>query len=176
MSEIQKVSLWAVVNGVVHEEMVDPRLLLSDYLRINLGLTGTHVGCEHGVCGSCTVLIDGASTRSCLMLAIQANGLEINTVESLGSPEKLNPLQKAFNEHHGLQCGFCTPGMLMTATEMLQKYPLKTDEEIRELLSGNLCRCTGYQGIIYAVRQCARQRDAGEISIQDISPRTEDSL
>lgn len=176
MSEIQKVSLWAVVNGVVHEEMVDPRLLLSDYLRINLGLTGTHVGCEHGVCGSCTVLIDGASTRSCLMLAIQANGLEINTVESLGSPEKLNPLQKAFNEHHGLQCGFCTPGMLMTATEILQKYPLKTDEEIRELLSGNLCRCTGYQGIIDAVRQCARQRDAGEISIQDISPRTEDSL
>ncbi len=176
MSEIQKVSLWVVVNGVVHEEMVDPRLLLSDYLRINLGLTGTHVGCEHGVCGSCTVLIDGASTRSCLMLAIQANGLEINTVESLGSPEKLNPLQKAFNEHHGLQCGFCTPGMLMTATEMLQKYPLNTDEEIRELLSGNLCRCTGYQGIIDAVRQCARQRDAGEISIQDISPRTEDSL
>lgn len=176
MSEIQKVSLWAVVNGVVHEEMVDPRLLLSDYLRINLGLTGTHVGCEHGVCGSCTVLIDGASTRSCLMLAIQANGLEINTVESLGSPEKLNPLQKAFNEHHGLQCGFCTPGMLMTATEMLQKYPLKTDEEIRELLSGNLCRCTGYQGIVDAVRQCARQRDAGEISIQDISPRIENSL
>jgi aerobic carbon-monoxide dehydrogenase small subunit len=176
MSEIQKVSLWVVVNGVVHEEMVDPRLLLSDYLRINLGLTGTHVGCEHGVCGSCTVLIDGASARSCLMLAIQANGLEINTVESLGSPEKLNPLQKAFNEHHGLQCGFCTPGMLMTATEMLQKYPLKTDEEIRELLSGNLCRCTGYQGIIDAVRQCARQRDAGEISIQDISPRIENSL
>jgi len=176
MSEIQKVSLWVVVNGVVHEEMVDPRLLLSDYLRINLGLTGTHVGCEHGVCGSCTVLIDGASARSCLMLAIQANGLEINTVESLGSPEKLNPLQKAFNEHHGLQCGFCTPGMLMTATEMLQKYPLKTDEEIRELLSGNLCRCTGYQGIVDAVRQCARQRDAGEISIQDISPRIENSL
>ncbi len=176
MSEIQKVSLWVVVNGVVHEEMVDPRLLLSDYLRINLGLTGTHVGCEHGVCGSCTVLIDGASARSCLMLAIQANGLEINTVESLGSPEKLNPLQKAFNEHHGLQCGFCTPGMLMTATEMLQKYPLKTDEEIRELLSGNLCRCTGYQGIVDAVRQCARQRDAGEISIQDIPPRIENSL
>ena len=157
MSEIQKVSLWVVVNGVVHEEMVDPRLLLSDYLRINLGLTGTHVGCEHGVCGSCTVLIDGASTRSCLMLAIQANGLEINTVESLGSPEKLNPLQKAFNEHHGLQCGFCTPGMLMTATEVLQKYPLKTDEEIRELLSGNLCRCTGYQNIVKAVQYAAKK-------------------
>ena len=171
MSEIEKVSLWVVVNGLVHEDQIDPRLLLSDYLRINLGLTGTHVGCEHGVCGACTVLVDGASARSCLMLAIQANGLEINTIESLGSPDNLNPLQKAFTEHHGLQCGFCTPGMLMTSTEMLQKHPLKTDEEIRGLLSGNLCRCTGYQGIVDAVRECARQRDVGEISIQDISPR-----
>jgi carbon-monoxide dehydrogenase small subunit len=102
--------------------------------------------------------------------------LEICTVESLGSPDNLNPLQKAFNENHGLQCGFCTPGMLMTSTEMLQKYPLKTDEEIRELLSGNLCRCTGYQGIVDAVRECARKRDAGVISIEDISPRTERSL
>jgi carbon-monoxide dehydrogenase small subunit len=110
------------------------------------------------------------------MLAIQSNGLEVSTVESLGSPDNLNPLQKAFNEHHGLQCGFCTPGMLMTSTEMLQKYPLKTDEEIRELLSGNLCRCTGYQGIVDAVRECARQRDTGVISIQDISPRMEKSL
>ena len=109
------------------------------------------------------------------MLAIQANGLEISTVESLGAPDNLNPLQKAFNAHHGLQCGFCTPGMLMTATEMLQKYPLKTDDEIRELLSGNLCRCTGYQGIVDAVRDCAHKRDAGVISIQDISPRTEKS-
>ena len=175
MSEIEKVSLWVIVNGVVREDLIDPRLLLSDYLRINLGLTGTHVGCEHGVCGACTVLVDGASTRSCLMLAIQANGLEISTVESLGAPDNLNPLQKAFNEHHGLQCGFCTPGMLMTATEMLQKYPLKTDDEIRELLSGNLCRCTGYQGIVDAVRDCAHKRDAGVISIQDISPRTEKS-
>ena len=109
MSEIEKVSLWVVVNGLVHQDQIDPRLLLSDYLRINLCLTGTHVGCEHGVCGACTVLVDGASARSCLMLAIQANGLEINTIESLGSPENLNPLQKAFTEHHGLQCGFCTP-------------------------------------------------------------------
>ncbi len=176
MIEINKVSLWVIVNGVVHEDLVDPRLLLSDYLRITLGLTGTHVGCEHGVCGACTILVDGTSARSCLMLAIQANGLEISTVESLGSPDNLNPLQKAFNENHGLQCGFCTAGMLMTSTEMLQKYPLKTDEEIRELLSGNLCRCTGYQGIVDAVRECARKRDAGVISIEDISPRTERSL
>jgi carbon-monoxide dehydrogenase small subunit len=176
MSEIDKVSLWTIVNGLVREDLIDPRLLLSDYLRINLGLTGTHVGCEHGVCGACTVLIDGASSRSCLMLAIQANGLEINTVESIGSPGNLNPLQQAFKEHHALQCGFCTPGILMTSTEMLQKYPLTTDQEIRELLSGNLCRCTGYQGIVDAVRECARKRDAGEISIQDISPRTENPL
>ena len=176
MSDIEKVSLWVIVNGKVHEDLIDPRLLLSDYLRNHLGLTGTHVGCEHGVCGACTILVDGASTRSCLMLAIQANGLEINTVESLGSPEQLNPLQKAFNEHHGLQCGFCTPGMLMTATEMLQKYPLKTDEEIRVLLSGNLCRCTGYQGIVDAVRECAQMRDSGAITIKDISPRAEESL
>jgi carbon-monoxide dehydrogenase small subunit len=176
MSDIEKASLWVIVNGKVHEDLIDPRLLLSDYLRNHLGLTGTHVGCEHGVCGACTILVDGASTRSCLMLAIQANGLEINTVESLGSPEQLNPLQKAFNEHHGLQCGFCTPGMLMTATEMLQKYPLKTDEEIRELLSGNLCRCTGYQGIVDAVRECAQMRDSGAITIKDISPRAEESL
>jgi len=123
MSEIEKVSLWVVVNGLVHEDQIDPRLLLSDYLRINLGLTGTHVGCEHGVCGACTVLVDGASARSCLMLAIQANGLEINTIESLGSPENLNPLQKAFTEHHGLQCGFCTPGMLMTSTSSQRRNP-----------------------------------------------------
>ena len=176
MSKIDKASLWTIVNGVVREDLIDPRLLLSDYLRINLGLTGTHVGCEHGVCGVCTVLIDGTSSRSCLMLAIQANGLEINTVESLGSPDNLNPLQQAFKEHHALQCGFCTPGILMTSTEMLQKYPLTTDQEIRELLSGNLCRCTGYQGIVDAVRECARKRDADEISIQDISPKMENPI
>ena len=164
------------LNGVEREGACESRTTLLDFIRHDLGSTGTHAGCEHGVCGACTILVDGASTRSCLMLAIQANGLEINTVESLGSPEQLNPLQKAFNEHHGLQCGFCTPGMLMTATEMLQKYPLKTDEEIRELLSGNLCRCTGYQGIVDAVRECAQMRDSGAITIKDISPRAEESL
>jgi aerobic carbon-monoxide dehydrogenase small subunit len=137
---------------------VEPRLLLSDFLRDRLGLTGTHVGCEHGVCGACTVLVNGDSVRSCLMLAIQANGAEIATVEGLGSPEQLNVLQAQFREHHGLQCGFCTPGMLMTGEDLLRKYPLATDEEIREGLSGNLCRCTGYQNIVAAIRSAAAIR------------------
>ena len=137
---------------------VEPRLLLSDFLRDRLGLTGTHVGCEHGVCGACTVLVNGDSVRSCLMLAIQANGAEITTVEGLGSPEQLNVLQAQFREHHGLQCGFCTPGMLMTGEDLLRKYPLATDEDIREGLSGNLCRCTGYQNIVAAIRSAAAMR------------------
>jgi aerobic carbon-monoxide dehydrogenase small subunit len=137
---------------------VEPRLLLSDFLRDRLGLTGTHVGCEHGVCGACTVLVNGDSARSCLMLAIQVNGAGIVTVEGLGSLEQLNVLQSQFREHHGLQCGFCTPGMLMTAEDMLRKYPLATDEEIREGLSGNLCRCTGYQNIVAAIRSAAALR------------------
>jgi aerobic carbon-monoxide dehydrogenase small subunit len=147
------------VNGEKHDVSdVEPRLLLSDFLRDQLGLTGTHVGCEHGVCGACTVLVNGDSVRSCLMLAIQANGAEIVTVEGLGSPEQLNVLQAQFREHHGLQCGFCTPGMLMTATDLLKKYPLATDDEIREGLSGNLCRCTGYQNIVAALRSAAAMR------------------
>jgi carbon-monoxide dehydrogenase small subunit len=132
--------------------------LLSDFLRDTLGLTGTHVGCEHGVCGACTVLVNGDSARSCLMLAIQANGAEITTVEGLGTPEELNALQAQFREHHGLQCGFCTPGMLMTGEDLLRKYPLATDDEIREGLSGNLCRCTGYQNIVAAIRGAADKR------------------
>ena len=157
---IPQKSVWVVVNGVVHEKMVEPRLLLSDFLRHTLNLTGTHVGCEHGVCGACTVLVDGDSMRSCLMLAVQANGKDIQTVESLGTPDQLSPLQEAFREFHGLQCGFCTPGMLMTCTDILRKQPLVDDEEIRDALSGNLCRCTGYQGIVNAVRHCANQRDS----------------
>jgi carbon-monoxide dehydrogenase small subunit len=137
---------------------VEPRMLLSDFLRDRLGLTGTHVGCEHGVCGACTVLVNGDSARSCLMLAVQANGAEIVTVEGLGSPEELNVLQAQFREHHGLQCGFCTPGMLMTAEDLLRKYPLATDGDIREGLSGNLCRCTGYQNIVAAIRSAAAKR------------------
>jgi carbon-monoxide dehydrogenase small subunit len=141
-----------IVNGTSYEREVEPRLLLADFLRHTLGLTGTHVGCEHGVCGACTVLVDGDSARSCLMFAVQADGCRIETVEGLGTMTRLNPLQEAFREHHALQCGFCTPGMLMTATDLLRKYPLVTDEQIREGLSGNLCRCTGYEHIVRAIR------------------------
>lgn len=147
------------VNGDAYDVAdVEPRLLLSDFLRDTLGLTGTHVGCEHGVCGACTVLLNGDSVRSCLMLAIQTNGAEIVTVEGLGSPEDLNVLQAEFREHHGLQCGFCTPGMLITGEDLLRKYPLATDDDIREGLSGNLCRCTGYQNIVAAIRSAAAKR------------------
>jgi carbon-monoxide dehydrogenase small subunit len=152
-----KVSL--TVNGEPYDVTdFEPRLLLSDFLRDTLGLTGTHVGCEHGVCGACTVLLNGDSVRSCLMLAIQANGAEIVTVEGLGSLEELNVLQAEFREYHGLQCGFCTPGMLMTGEDLLRKYPLATDDDIREGLSGNLCRCTGYQNIVAAIRSAAAKR------------------
>ena len=148
-----------IVNGKSYDVAdVEPRMLLSDFLRDELGLTGTHVGCEHGVCGACTVLVNGDSARSCLMLAVQAEGAEIVTVEGLGSPEKLNELQAQFREHHGLQSGFCTPGMLMTGEDLLRKYPLATDEDIREGLSGNLCRCTGYQNIVAAIRSAAAKR------------------
>ena len=140
------------VNGKTYERAVEPRLQLVDLLRQSLGLTGTHVGCEHGVCGACTVLVDGDSVRSCLMFAVQAEGCKVETVESLGRIGKLNPLQASFHEHHALQCGFCTPGMLMTATDLLKKYPLATDDEIRDGLSGNLCRCTGYEHIVKAIR------------------------
>ena len=128
------------VNGKVYEHAVEPRLLLADFLRHTLCLTGTHVGCEHGVCGACTVLVDGDSVRACLMFAVQADGCTIETVEGLGRIGALSPLQEAFHAHHALQCGFCTPGMLMTTTDLLKKYPLATDGEIREGLSGNLCR------------------------------------
>jgi carbon-monoxide dehydrogenase small subunit len=152
-------SISVTVNGTKCDiANVEPRLLLSDFLRDTLGLTGTHVGCEHGVCGACTVLMNGDSIRSCLTLAVQANGAEITTVEGLGTPEALNVLQAQFREHHGLQCGFCTPGMLMTGEDLLRKYPLASDEEIREGLSGNLCRCTGYQNIVAAIRSAAALR------------------
>jgi carbon-monoxide dehydrogenase small subunit len=150
MSALRTIRL--TVNGTVYERAVEPRLLLSDFLRHTLGLTGTHVGCEHGVCGACTILVNGDSMRSCLLLAVQLDGSSIETVESLGTIAQLNPLQEAFREHHALQCGFCTPGMLMTATDLLRKYPLATDDEIREGLSGNLCRCTGYEHIVRAIR------------------------
>jgi len=141
-----------IVNGARYQRQVEPRLLLSDFLRHELCLTGTHVGCEHGVCGACTILFDGESMRSCLMFAAQANGHEIQTVESLGTVDKLHPLQEAFQEKHGLQCGFCTSGILMTVLPFLETHPEPSEEEIREAIDGNLCRCTGYQNIVEAVK------------------------
>jgi aerobic-type carbon monoxide dehydrogenase small subunit (CoxS/CutS family) len=145
------------VNGVNHRLQVESRRLLADVLRDDLGLTGTNLGCEHGVCGSCTVLFDGQTVRSCLMFAVQANGHEIMTVEGLARNGEMHPLQKAFWEEQGLQCGFCTPGFLMTAYEFLQQNPNPTEEEIRSALSGNICRCTGYQHIVKAVRTAAKE-------------------
>lgn len=145
------------VNGRAYTATVEPRLLLSDFLRHTLGLTGTHVGCEQGVCGACTVLFDGQAVRSCLMLAVQADGGDIQTVEGLGTPDKLHPLQEAFRETHGLQCGFCTAGILMTLLPFLAENPRPTEEEIRLALSGNLCRCTGYQHIVDAVLLAAEK-------------------
>lgn len=145
------------VNGVRHEREVEPRLLLSDFIRQNLGLTGTHVGCEHGVCGACTILMDGEPVRSCIMLAVQADRHDIRTVEALATPAgELNPLQHAFRETHGLQCGFCTPGFLMTLTAFLRDNPTPTDAELRDALSSNLCRCTGYHHIFEAAKLAAR--------------------
>ena len=154
-----KMDVAVTVNGRKYEARVEPRLLLSDFLRDTLGLTGTHVGCEHGVCGACTIIVNGDSIRSCLTLAVRADGAEIVTVEGLGSPDQLNSLQSEFRDKHGLQCGFCTPGMLITAMDLLKKYPLASDEEIREGLSDNLCRCTGYQNIVAAIRATAALRN-----------------
>ncbi len=145
------------VNGTRYQRAVEPRLLLSDFLRHELGLTGTHVGCEHGVCGACTVLLDGRPIRSCLMFAVQAHGHEIITVEGLGTVDHLHPVQEAFREAHGLQCGFCTPGILTTVVAFLEQHPNPSEEEIREAISGNLCRCTGYQHIVEAIQLAAQK-------------------
>lgn len=161
MSALMNVSV--TVNGRLYEAAVEPRLLLSDFLRHELGLTGTHVGCEHGVCGACTVLFDGQAVRSCLMFAVQAHGHELMTVEGLApDPQHLHPLQEAFREAHGLQCGFCTPGFLMTLLPYLEGNPDPTEEEIRLAISGNLCRCTGYQHIVEAVKLAAEKM--GEVT------------
>ena len=146
------------VNGETREGTVEPRTSLADFLRDGLDLTGTHVGCEHGVCGACTVLLDGAPVRSCLLLAIQMDGAELTTVEGLADGERLHPLQQAFWDHHGLQCGFCTPGILLTAKALLDETPHPTDAEIREAIAGNLCRCTGYHFIVEAIRAAASTR------------------
>jgi carbon-monoxide dehydrogenase small subunit len=150
---------WPVqvsVNGVHTEASVEPRLTLADYLRENCGLTGTHLGCEHGACGACTVLVDGQAVRACLMFAVQADGSEVTTVEGIaGEDGELSPIQSTMRECHGLQCGFCTPGFVVSITALLRDNPKPTDEEVREGLSGNFCRCTGYQGIVNAVHRAA---------------------
>jgi carbon-monoxide dehydrogenase small subunit len=152
------------INGTVYERSVEPRMLLSDFIRHEANLTGTHVGCEHGVCGACTIQLDGEPVRSCIMFAIQAHGHSVRTVEALTEglePGKLHPLQQAFHEHHGLQCGFCTPGFLMSIEPLLlEPEKLEDEADIREALSGNLCRCTGYQNIVNAVRDAAQKMRA----------------
>ncbi|MEW5926616.1 MAG: (2Fe-2S)-binding protein [Gemmatimonadota bacterium] len=149
------------VNGAAYARAVEPRLLLSDFLRHEIGLTGTHVGCEHGVCGACTVLMDGEPVRSCLVFAVQADGHELTTVEGLApAAGPLHPLQEAFRDAHGLQCGFCTPGFLMTLVPFLRENPAPSEPEIREAISGNLCRCTGYQNIVEAVRLASERAAA----------------
>jgi carbon-monoxide dehydrogenase small subunit len=152
-----KITISITVNGELYERTVEPRLLLSDFLRHELGLTGTHVGCEHGVCGACTVLLDGQAVRSCLTFAVQAHGHEVTTVEGLGTPEDLHPIQEAFREVHAAQCGFCTPGILLTLVPFLAENPDPSEPEIREVLAGNLCRCTGYQHIVDAVKLAAEK-------------------
>ena len=145
------------VNGTARSATIETRMTLVDFLRHELKLTGTHVGCEHGVCGACTVLVNGNSARACLMLAVQCDGQDVATVESLANDSKLNVLQQAFQDNHGLQCGFCTPGMLMTLTEFLRDHPQPSEAQVREVLSGNLCRCTGYQGIVDAALDAAKK-------------------
>ncbi|HEX6438089.1 MAG TPA: (2Fe-2S)-binding protein [Candidatus Binatia bacterium] len=145
------------VNGRIYERLVEVRMTLADFIRQELDLTGTHLGCEHGVCGACTILLNGEAVRSCLMLAAQADGAELRTVESLAEGDELHPIQRAFQDHHALQCGFCTPGFLMTALAFLNDNPLPTRDEVREAISGNLCRCTGYQPIIDAILQASSE-------------------
>jgi carbon-monoxide dehydrogenase small subunit len=152
--------LSVTVNGRLHEGEVEPRLLLSDFLRHDLELTGTHVGCEHGVCGACTVLLDGEAVRSCLLFAVQTEGRAITTVEGLSTNGELHPLQAAFREHHALQCGFCTPGILMTLVPFLREHPDPDEGDIRDALSAHLCRCTGYANIVTAVASVSREPGA----------------
>ena len=149
------------VNGREYERTVEARLLLADFIRHDLGLTATHLGCEHGVCGACTIIVDGESVRSCLLFAVQADGADIQTLEGLADGDALHPLQQAFWDHHALQCGFCTSGFLMTAVDVLQKTPHPSEDEIRHALSGNLCRCTGYANIVKAVCAVAERSAAG---------------
>jgi aerobic carbon-monoxide dehydrogenase small subunit len=152
---VAEVPIEVHVNGTARPATVEPRLTLADFLRERCHLTGTHLGCEHGVCGACTVLLDGEAVRSCLVFAVQADGAEVTTIEGIAPDGELSPVQAAFRDHHGLQCGFCTPGFVLSATAFLRDHPQPRDDEIRTGLSGNLCRCTGYQGILVAIRAAA---------------------
>jgi 2-furoyl-CoA dehydrogenase 2Fe-2S iron sulfur subunit len=159
----QRARIRLTLNGRAVSAEAEPRMLLSDFLRHSLGATGTHVGCEHGICGCCTVMIDGTAVRSCLTLAVQAEGRDVKTVESLAAPDgTLNALQTAFRKHHALQCGFCTPGILMSFTDYLQRNPRPSEAEVRDVLSGHLCRCTGYAGIVAAVMEVAGRHPSPE--------------
>jgi carbon-monoxide dehydrogenase small subunit len=161
MSELREIQLK--VNGLQRRGLVEPRRTLTDFLRENLNLTGTHLGCEHGVCGACTVIVNGAAVRGCLMFAVQANNAEIITVEGLGADGRLHPVQQAFIENFAIQCGFCTPGFLITVFAFLKENPAPTDDEIRSAIGGNLCRCTGYSSIVAAVRSAAKKmRGSGQ--------------
>jgi carbon-monoxide dehydrogenase small subunit len=153
-------TIRVTVNGRTYEKTVEARKTLADFLRDDLDLTGTHLGCEHGVCGACTIVMDGAAVRSCLLFAVQAHGRTLETVEGLADGDRLNPLQEAFREHHGLQCGFCTPGFLMTLTCFLRETPQPTEAQVREAISGNLCRCTGYKNIVAAALAAAQSTTA----------------
>ena len=155
-----KVQVTLAINGRAHQIAVEPRRTLADAIREDCGQTGTHIGCEHGVCGACTVLVDGAPVRSCLMFAVQAEGKAIRTVEGLADGDRLHPMQQAFMDHHGLQCGFCTPGFLMFAVGVLEREPDISDDDLMDVLASNLCRCTGYQNIVKAVRAAAKEMRA----------------
>jgi aerobic carbon-monoxide dehydrogenase small subunit len=169
MMGTRKIAIAVNVNGTLQEALVETRRLLADFLREDLGFTGTHLGCEHGVCGACTVLLDGETVRSCLLFAVQANGRKVMTVEGLAKPDgSLHPIQTAFWEEHGLQCGFCTPGFLMTTYELLQANAKPSEDEIRAAISGNLCRCTGYQNIVRSV-QSAAEKMAAAVSAPVVS-------
>jgi carbon-monoxide dehydrogenase small subunit len=158
------IPISVTVNGTRYDRTVEPRLLLSDFLRHELGLTGTHVGCEHGSCGACTILLDGEAVRSCILFAVQTNGRTVTTVEGLGTPNDLHPLQAAFREKHALQCGYCTPGFLMTLIPFLEETPQPTEAQVRDAISGNICRCTGYQNIVDAVLLAAEAPTGAQAS------------
>jgi len=171
----ERVPVRLTVNGEPHELAVEPRLLLVHALRDELGLTGTHVGCDTSNCGACTVHLDGQAVKSCTVLAVQADGGEVTTIEGIGSPDALHPVQEGFWEHHGLQCGYCTPGMIMSAADLLQRNPDPTEEEVRRALEGNLCRCTGYHNIVKAVLSAARQARGGAIAEPEPPPEARET-